>query len=203
MKRLLPLLLICSVTLVSGCSMSTVRFDGVGPDGTTGREVRYVLESDAGNEGSVTVSAKARRRDEVSGRETDTMRFRITVDNASTDPMHVPLAKISVRDDAGRQWRQVSVAAPEGSGTDDLVAPPQARTSIDLLYDAGAPDTLKTTGSVTLDWGYRFREQETTHATRFLPVQFRRSHVTWSTGFWYGWGHHHHYYGGFGPSWCW
>jgi hypothetical protein len=64
---------------------------------------------------------------------------------------------------------------------------PRERTTIEMYYDTGAPGALRTTGSVTLDWSYRFRGQETRHQTRFLPVRYEtRPAVVYRVGYYYG-----------------
>ena len=203
-------IILCCAALLTGCASRSYRFDGVGADGSTGREIRYVLESEAGNEGSITVQARGRAHARLDDRETDTLRVMFVLDNASDDSLEIPLEKVTLTDDEGRGWRRARVAGPfesEGEGPPQaLLAPSHARTSYELLFDAGAPGSLKTTGSVTLGWSYRFRGQSTDHKSRFLPVRIERRGY-WSGGVYFGafppfsrWG----YSWGtpFGPGWC-
>ncbi len=196
--RLLPILIL--LPLLAGCATRSYRFDGVGADGSTGREVRYVLESESGQEGAITIRIKGRAYDKVGERETDTVRIVVVLDNMSDDAVEIPLDGVALKDDEGRTWNRVSVAAPADAPPTMMVGVARERTSYELLYDSGGPGALNTTGSVTFDWAYRFRGQETRHQSRFLPVRIERSHVYWSGGFWYGYGHHHLYWG---PTWCW
>jgi len=200
-QRILLLTLLVAAFLASGCASRSYRFDGVGPEGTRGRQVRYVLESGAGNEGSITLAARGRAYEEVGGRETDTVRVRVTLDNASDDALVVPLEGVELRDDEGRTWQRMDDPLADGTPGSAIEAAPRSRISVDLLYDAGAPGTLRTTGSVQLGWGYRFRGQDTRHSTRFLPVRREYGRVSWSLGFGYG---HGGWYGPhWGPSWRW
>lgn len=175
--------------------MRTYRFDGVGADGSTAPEVRYVLESEDGREGTITIRMKGKTYDQLGERETDTVRVIVTLDNASGDAVEVPIDGLVLSDDEGRKWNRVTVLVPEGASEAAMVAGARQRLSYEVLYDAGAPGALKTTGSVTFDWRYRFRGQETRHQSRFLPVRIERRSVYWSGGFWYGHGHPHLHWG--------
>ena len=172
--------------LLAGCATRTYRFDGVGADGSTGREVRYVLESEDGPEGVITLRVKGKAHDRLGERETDTVRVVVTLDNGSEDAVEIPLDGLVLSDDAGRKWNRVATSVPEGASETTMIAGARQRLSYELLYDAGAPGALKTTGSVTCDWTYRFRGQETSHQSRFLPVRDERRSAYWSGGFWYG-----------------
>jgi len=196
------LLIFSCALLLAGCASRTYRFDGVGADGSRGREIRYVLASDDGNEGSITLEARGRAYDRLGERETDTLRVTIVLDNASDDDIEVPIDGLALTDDEGRTWHRVQVIGMgDAPAPSPLVAPAQARTSYQLLYDAGAPGSLRTTGSVILGWSYRFRGQTTGHESRFLPVRIERR-TYWSSGFFYGDGG---YRGGlyWGPAWGW
>lgn len=189
------LVLVVSLGVLGGCASRTWRMEGVGPNGELGREVRYVLESDAGNEGSVTVAARGRARDQIDGRSTDTLRVWMTLDNASDDPISVPSERLIAKDDQGRQLVRLSALAP-GPPASDIVIGPRQRATVELLYDLGAPNALPSTGSLTIDWTYRFRGKEIGHSTRFLPVRYYAAPPAYQVGFGYGYGP------GFGP-WSW
>jgi hypothetical protein len=183
---------ICGLAL-TGCASRGYRFDGVGGDGSLVPAVSYILESEDGREGTVVVSAHGRAYEEVEeGWETDVVRIRIVLDNLSHDPLAVPLDDVLVFDDEGRAWGLLRTTGPQGVET-DLHGPPGTRSTYDLLFDGGAPGALRTTGSISLDWAYRFRGIVIRHRTRFLPVRVERSSVVWGTGFWYG----------YHPGWCW
>ena len=196
--RSLPFVILLS--LLAGCSMRTYRFDGVGADGSTVREVRHVLESDAGREGAITISMGGKTHDKVGDRETDTVRVTVVLDNASEDTVELPLEGLTLKDDEGRAWNRVSVSFPAGASETTMAAGAHQRASYEVLYDAGAPGALKTTGSVTLDWGYRFRGQETRHQSRFLPVRIERRPVFFPGGVLYG---HRHRGLHWGSGWHW
>lgn len=205
------MMILCCALLLTGCASRSYRFEGVGADGRTGREIRHVLTSEAGDEGVITLEARGRAYTEVAGRETDTIRMTLVLDNRSEDAIEVPLDQLALVDDEGRQWRRAEIAGadlvgPDGGPPQVLVAPAKARTSFEVLYDAGAPGSLRTTGSVTLGWSYRFRGQTTSHESRFLPVRVQRT-TYWGGGLYYGgrwgWGPRWGWGGGFGPAWCW
>lgn len=180
-----------AATLAGGCATSAVHFEGAGGDGRLAPEVRYVLESDEGNEGSVTVHVHGWQHVDLDGRSTDTLRCFLTIDNASPDPLTLPLDLVSVRDDQQRRFRKVESVMdrePAGAAPDrTFTVGPRERTTVEALFDAGAPGALRTTGSIFVDWAYRFRGQETRHETRFLPIRIHHhTHVVYHSGFWVG-----------------
>ncbi len=72
------------------------------------------------------------------------------------------------------------------------------------MFDTGAADRLRSTGAVTLEWKYRYRNRTVTHSTRFLPVRYSTRHYYpygpyypygsyFQFGFHFG-GHHGHHY---------
>lgn len=198
MKRLANLfLLLPLVFLAPGCATSrSFVFEGVGEDGRAAPDVRYVLSSTAGNEGSVTLDARGRAFDIVDGRETDTVSVRLTVDNASTDPLDIPLDALVLTDDQNRVLKRLEMDLPKapvgGDSARTLRIDPSTRTTLDFLYDLGASGVLRSTGSVSFDWRYLFRGQSVQHRTRFLPVRYYRStYVRPYASFYYG------------PSYCW
>ncbi|NRA94956.1 MAG: hypothetical protein HRU14_01980 [Planctomycetes bacterium] len=109
--RRLPIMIL--LPLLAGCATRTYRFDGVGADGSTGREVRYVLESEDGPEGVITLRVKGKAHDRLGERETDTVRVVVTLDNGSEDAVEIPLDGLVLSDDAGRKWNRVATSVPE------------------------------------------------------------------------------------------
>ncbi len=181
---------IASLVLVGCSSSSQAWFEGVGPEGSTAPEVRYTLQSAQGVEGAVTVELTGIRNDELDGRNTDTARVRLTVDNRSDAAIEIPLAHLALEDDEQRRYQRIESNLPAGSSTDFALVPARVRSSLEILFDAGGPRVLRTTGSLSLIWSYRFRGEETPHRTRFLPVRYRVATV-YRTSLYYG------------PSWCW
>lgn len=196
MRPLIPVLL---ALLLAGCGTPAMRFEAVGPGGDLGSRARYRLEAPEGAVGSITISARGRVEDEVEGRSTDTVRFEIVVDNGSDAPLHLDLEGLEARDDRDRRLPRLRLYLPPDSGEKQLTVPPGTRTSVDLLVDAGGPDTLRTTGSITLQWSYSLRGKKVSHRTRFLPIRYERR-VYYHSGFWY---HHYHYHPHHYGFYCW
>ncbi len=189
-------LLLLIPILLPGCASSHVFMEGVGPDGRTAPEVRHVLQSAAGNEGSVTVRLHGTRGGGIDGRLTDLLHIQLTVDNASADPVELPLAALLVTDDTQHALARIQATLPAGSPAEAALVGPHTRATADLLYDVGAPGALRTTGSILIEWTYRFRGQEARHTTRFLPVRYAHHHHVATTSWYVGpvW---------YGPAWCW
>jgi len=189
-----------------GCSSTrTVWLEGVAADGRTAKDVRYALQSEDGSEGSITVLAAGYRDSGDSVRPTDQVVFQLVIDNASSDPITVPLDATTAFDDEQRGFARIEsafVRAPEGTPPErTYTVAPRERATLDLSFDLGAAGALRTTGSITLDWAYRFRGQETRHRTRFLPVRYVRAAPVYRVGYVHGYS----YYGA-GPWWydpCW
>ena len=184
------LILLFAGLLLAGCATRTHRFDGIGADGTPGREVRYILESEDGREGLITLRMSGKAHDRIDGRETDVVRLTVVVDNYAHDgPVELPLEGAKLMDDQGREWQSLSVIRPPGSTGDVASVAGSRRESFTFVYDAGAAGALRPTGSLTFDWSYRVRGAVVEHATRFLPVRIERQTVYWSGGFIIGGGY--------------
>ena len=195
MKTLITLGLVASLGMLAGCASSGRSFHAVGATGDLVPEAEYLLESDTGVEGSIRLRVRGKYHREIEGRLTDILRVRIAASNESGDPIEIPLPAIKARDDAGHDLRLASTHLPEDQvGAESLVVAPKSRTSFDLVFDAGGDDSLRTIGSVTLEWIYRFRGTEQKHRSRFLPVRYtyRRAYPA-SIGIGFG------YWGG--PCW--
>ena len=194
-------LFFCLLTLVlaslAGCASGPNQFDAVTAEGVRGRQARYVLESTAGNEGSITIEAQGEPLAAVDGRTTDTMRFTLTADNASDDAIVIYPAELGAIDDQGRKLLQVAAFLPPGSPAGIFRIEPRTRTSMEVVFDTGAPNTLETTGSIAFQWEYEYQGADRAHETRFLPTRVYRRDVyypAWSFGVGYGRGY-------YGPVW--
>jgi hypothetical protein len=189
--RIFPLLL-----LPAACAgPSYVAMEGVGPAGELAPQVRHALQSQDGLEGLVTISLHGVRDDLVDGVPADTVRASLFIENRSSDPIFVPVSGIRLHDDQQREVRRVEVSLPGGSSAETATLAPGAADSIQSLFQAGPPGTLRTTGSLSLEWSYVFRGQETRHRSRFLPVRWRTRVVRYHYGpYFHPW---------YGPAWCW
>ena len=191
-------ILLLSALVLSACASRTRSFAAVDAEGELNSRASYVLESTEGREGAVTVKAYSERDVDFDGREVDTVRFQFAIDNASSDRLDLPLAEMRCVDDTGRQLTILTAYLPPDGDPDIFQVAPNSKTSVELLFDAGGPDSLATLGSVTLDWSYRFREASIPHKTRFLPIRYvsRPSYYYPSYGFGFGFYGRRHYYGG-------
>lgn len=207
-----------ALLLLGGCASQPWRFVAVGDGGEAGAEARVLLESERGREGSIRIEALGRSGSEVDGVATDVVTLRFAVDNGSSDDLLLLLTGVRLHDDAGRTWRFFGVRgveAPEGEAG-DLNVPAETRRTVELLFDAGAPSTLRTTGSVTALWSYQFRGQTYSHQHRFLPgrharrVYYHDPYPVFFHGAYYRGRYGYPYYGpyrgtriGVGAAWTW
>ncbi len=156
------------------CASEGVRFDAVGPDNQLAPQARYLLSADRVREATVIVESWGRMWDQVNGRDTDTVRFRLTVENPSEDAVSIPLDRLSAGDDQGHRYLRAGDFLPGDQSPPMFVVPAGQRTSFETTFDAGAPGVLNTTGAVNLGWSYSYRGQAVEHSTRFLPVRYVR-----------------------------
>lgn len=207
MFRRIPILcvLLLGALLLPSCAVRSVSFSGVSSVGEASEKVRYTLESDDGVEGSIVLDVIGHRTDGAKDRPTDEVEVVVTIDNLSEDPIQFPTAEAELRDDAGRIYTLVATESPPIAGEGPtIVLEPARRLTFSLVYDTGGEDVLETTGSVTLDWKYRFRGQETHHQTRFIPSRRTRVvHHYHRTSFGFGFGSHYHRGGYYHHGWNW
>lgn len=190
--------LILVALLLGGCASRTVSLAAVAGDGDLASRGAYILESAEGREGSVQVTARGERDIEFGGRSVDAVRFVLAVDNSSDDPLGLPLRGMSAVDDTGHRLPLLATFLPPDSSGDPAVVPGRTRTSMEVLFECGSPGTLRTLGSVSLEWSYEFRGASIPHQTRFLPFRYVQQPAAFHYGFGFGYGSRFGF-GRFGP----
>ncbi len=191
MKCSLALSLLAVVVSFCGCASEGVRLSAVGPDNQLWPQARYALNAEGVKEASVIVEGWGRFDDRVDGRSTDTVRFRLTVENSSEDAVAIPLDRLSAQDDLGHRYIHVSDFLPGDQHAPTFLVQPGQRTSFESTFDTGAPGNLDVTGAISLAWGYSYRGAAIDHTTRFIPVRYvyRPEPVYFGVGFgyWHRW----------------
>ena len=157
---------------VLACASESVRLDAVGPDGRLGHEARYVIERSGSHQGMVILESSGLSNDTEAGHRMDTVRFRVIVNNTCDAPISLALDRLIARDDRGNLLPLVRSIRTFGDTGPLFTVAPLTRSSMELLFDAGAPGALRTTGGMTLSWAYHLGDTDVDHATRFLPVRY-------------------------------
>lgn len=186
MKR--ACLLILMPVLLAACANYDVRLDPVGPGGRLGREARFSISNDEEGELAwITLRAHGRRREKIGRIQTDVVWFNFVIDNESEDPVEMPIQEFKAFDDLGREYRLLDTSLPP-DGASVLVVPQGPPLQAQLTFDTGGYDRLLSTGSVSLEWSYRYRGRKVKHRTRFLPIRYVRYYApayAWPEP-WYG-----------------